>query len=183
VTGPTPSQTAGPFVSIGTRWLADGLMVSDGSPGAIVITGTVSDGAGAPVTDAMIEFWQADGDGLFPPHASPGWSGFGRVLTDGHGGYRLVTVAPGRVVSGAGVEQAPHIDVSVFARGLMQRLVTRIYFSDQEAANAADPVLSGIAEDRRPRLVADADNARGTDHSYRFDITLQGDEETVFFAP
>ena len=178
--GPTPSQTAGPFVSIGTEWMADGRMVSDGSPGAVVITGRLFDGAGDAVTDAMIEFWQADGDGRFPPESAPGWSGFARVLTDAEGRYRLVSVEPGRVGTPDGVLQAPHIDVSIFARGLMQRLVTRIYFSDQEAANATDPVYSSATEAQRAHLVA---TIAGDSGAYEFDIRLQGDEESVFFVP
>ena len=176
----TPSQTAGPFVSIGTQWMADGRMVSDGSPGAVVITGRVFDGDGDAVTDAMIEFWQADGNGHFPPESAPGWSGFARVLTDAEGRYRLITVRPGPVPAADGVLQAPHIDVSVFARGLMQRLVTRIYFADQETANATDPMLATATDAQRARLVATTQANVGV---YEFEIRIQGDEESVFFVP
>jgi protocatechuate 3,4-dioxygenase alpha subunit len=175
----TPSQTAGPYVSIGTEWAANGLVVPEGSPGAITVGGRVLDGSGEPVTDAMIELWQADSEGRFPPDAPPPWTGFARALTGTQGYYRFVTVKPGPVPAPDGVMQAPHIAVSIFARGLLQRLVTRIYFSDESEANAADPVLAGIGEGSS-RLVAPLQPGAA---SYRFDIWLQGDQETVFFAP
>jgi protocatechuate 3,4-dioxygenase, alpha subunit len=178
----TPSQTAGPFVSIGTEWGATGLMVPQGTAGAISVAGQVTDGAGAPVTDAMLEFWQADPDGRFPPGSGrASWTGFTRALTDHEGRYRLVTLKPGPVRAAGGRQEAPHIDVSIFARGLLQRLVTRIYFSDEEAANSADPVLAGLG-DPSPRSRLTARRQPGT-AGYRFDIHLQGDQETVFFAP
>jgi protocatechuate 3,4-dioxygenase alpha subunit len=130
----------------------------------------VLDGAGVPVSDAMVEIWQADPKGEFPPD----WRGFGRCFTDDEGHFAFVTVKPGRVDA----RQSPHIDVSVFARGLLQRLVTRIYFPDEEAANAADPVLTSIEQPTaRATLVA-----FGTPPDLRFDIHLQGDDETVFFV-
>jgi protocatechuate 3,4-dioxygenase alpha subunit len=176
---PTPSQTAGPFVSIGTEWLADACLVASGSPGAITVSGRVFDGAGAPVTDAVLEFWQADASGRYPPDTEHGWTGFTRALTDHEGAYCLRTVAPGEVPTGDGTPQAPHIDVSIFARGLLQRLVTRIYFSDQEAANALDPVLASIGV---PAAVSSL-IALGGPEAYELDLRLQGDEETVFFVP
>jgi protocatechuate 3,4-dioxygenase alpha subunit len=179
---PTPSQTAGPFVSIGTEWAATGLMVPEGTPGAISVTGRVTDGSGAPVTDAMLEFWQAGPDGGFP--AEPGlrpWTGFTRTLTDHEARYRLVTLQPGAVPGAGGRPQAPHIDVSIFARGLLQRLVTRVYFSDLEALNATDPVLAGLGDPSLSgRLLARRQPGTST---YQFDIYLQGDQETIFFAP
>jgi protocatechuate 3,4-dioxygenase, alpha subunit len=209
---PTPSQTAGPFVSIGAEWDATGLLVPEGTAGAVSIVGHVFDGAGAPVTDAMLEFWQADPEGRFPsrspagppsagpPSAGPpsagltsagpasvgSWTGFARALTDQEGMYRIVTVKPGPVPGPGGERQAPHIDVSIFARGLLQRLVTRIYFPDEEALNANDPVLSSLGDAAlAQRLVASPEPgppAPGTP-SLRFDIRLQGEQETVFFAP
>ncbi|TMM13030.1 MAG: protocatechuate 3,4-dioxygenase subunit alpha [Actinobacteria bacterium] len=120
----------------------------------------------------MLETWQADGEGRF------GEWGFARCLTDADGRYRLSTVKPGSVPAADGTPQAPHIDVSVFARGLLQRLVTRIYFPDEAEANDADPVLSSIADPvARASLVAAA-----VDGDLRFDVRLQGDEETAFFA-
>jgi len=176
---PTPSQTAGPFLSIGTAWLADECTVAPGVTGAIAVTGQVFDGAGMPVTDAVLEFWQADAEGRHPPRTEPGWTGFTRSLTDGEGRYRLRTVRPGPVPAGDGSPQAPHIDVSIFARGLLQRVVTRIYFSDEEVANALDPLLGAIAA---PGTAASL-IARAGPHGYRLDFRLQGDEETVFFVP
>jgi protocatechuate 3,4-dioxygenase alpha subunit len=176
-------------VSLGTGWVADASMVSEGAPGAIVVTGAVVDGAGLPVTDAMLEFCQADEHGRFPPEAPPPWTGFTRALTGIDGRYRVVTVKPGALGAPGGRAQAPHIDISIFARGLLQRLVTRIYFSDEEA-NAADPALSGLEPELRPRLVAElvgaaAGAGAGADEPpvYRLDIHLQGEQETVFFAP
>jgi protocatechuate 3,4-dioxygenase alpha subunit len=161
----TPSQTAGPFVAIGAGWNATGLMVEESDPGAISITGTVRDGRGDAVTDALLEFWQPDRDG------------FGRSLTDAAGHYRLVTNKP-ESVNG----HAPHVNVSLFARGLMQRLVTRIYFSDEGAANVYDPVLrSTDSLQERGTLMARPDPVAPS--NYRFDIRLQGVRETLFFSP
>jgi protocatechuate 3,4-dioxygenase alpha subunit len=161
----TPSQTAGPFVSIGTDWNATGRIAADSDPGAISISGSVRDGQGDPVTDALLEFWQADRES------------FARALTDAAGCYRLITIKPEQT-DGHG----PHVDVSVFARGLMQRLVTRIYFSDEGAANVNDPVLLSLdtLEERRT-LIARPDPAAPI--NYHFDIHLQGGRETVFFEP
>jgi len=199
----TPSQTAGPFFAISLPWADGPYVVPEGTPGAITIGGTVLDGAGAPVTDAMVETWQADPGGRFAhpddPRGSsgtPGFRGFGRCLTDKAGRYRVVTLRPGRLpsVKGEGAVgggwEAPHLDVSVFARGLLDRLVTRIYFPDEEAANQADPVLGAIADPgRRATLVAVAQ--AGLPGEFRFDIRLQGEGEhgdmehgageTVFF--
>ena len=168
--GATPSQTVGPFFRFGMEWMGSG--AQSRAARSVVITGIVYDGDGRPVPDAMLEMWQADGEGRFGP------PGFARCLTDATGGYRLTTVKPGRVPSADGSPEAPHIDVSVFARGLLQRLVTRIYFPDEAEANEADPVLSSIGDPMaRASLVAAA-----IDGDLRFDIRLQGDEETAFFA-
>ena len=200
----TPSQTAGPFFAIGMPWPDGPYVVPEGTPGAITIGGTVRDGAGQPVTDAMVETWQADPDGRFvhpdDPRGStgtPGFRGFGRCLTDEAGRYRVITLRPGPLPSvkgegevGGGAVEAPHLDVSVFARGLLDRLVTRIYFPDEQAANGADPVLGAIADPgRRATLVAVAQ--LGSPGDFRFDIRLQGEGEpgdvthgtgeTVFF--
>ena len=185
---PTPSQTAGPFVSIGTAWATAGANAGEeGSrpdviPGSVVVSGKVFDGAGDPVGDAMMEFWQADAEGRFPPEAPPPWSGFARVLTAPDGSYRFVTVKPGAVPGASGEGQAPHIDVSIFARGLQQRLVTRAYFSDEGLANATDPVLAALPEAARATLVAEFETEEPRP-AYRLDLWLQGEKETVFFAP
>ena len=171
----TPSQTVGPFLAIGLPWPDGPFVVQEGTPGAITITGLVLDGAGDPVPDALIETWQADADGRFdhpddprgPKCRSTGFRGFGRSPTDEDGRYRIVTMRPGLLpcppggsggsslrASSAGTE-APHLDVSVFARGLLDRVVTRIYFADEAEANAADPVLAAITEPgRRETLLA-----------------------------
>lgn len=169
----TPSQTVGPFYSFGLAWLAGEQLVDPAAPDAIRIAGCVYDGAGAPVPDAVVEIWQADARGSFA--ARPEWSGFGRSLVDATGQFRFATVKPGRVAG-----QAPHIAVSVFARGLLQRAVTRIYFPDEAAANAADPVLAAIADaELRATLVAVSDPSDA--RALRFDIHLQGPRETTFF--
>jgi protocatechuate 3,4-dioxygenase alpha subunit len=181
----TPSQTVGPYFAIGLPWPAGPFAVPEATPGAIRITGTVYDGAGAPVPDALIETWQADPDGRFAdlhdhggPSQVPGFRGFARHgQEDGDGTYEIVTLKPGPVPGLVGTPQAPHIDVSVFARGMLNRCVTRIYFADEAEANAADPVLARVPPERRGTLIAEP-----TDTGYRFDIRLQGEGETVFFA-
>ena len=166
----TPSQTVGPFLSIGLTWTDGHLVVPEGSPGAVRITGTVYDGAGEPVSDGLVETWQADAAGRIDDPTS----GFGRAATGPDGGYGIVTVKPGALGDG----QAPHVDVSLFARGLLDRVVTRIYFPDETAANAADPLLSSLPPERAATLVAEA-TGPGT---LRFDIHLQGGRETVFLT-
>jgi protocatechuate 3,4-dioxygenase, alpha subunit len=179
----TPSQTVGPFFAIGLPWADGPQVVPEGTAGAIVITGRVTDGAGEPVPDALIETWQAAPDGSFahpgdPRGPGPAFRGFGRCPTGTDGRYRIHTLRPGPVPTGDGGTQAPHVDVSVFARGLLDRLVTRIYFPDEAAANASDPVLATIpGRGRRDTLVAVQD-APG---EFRFDIRLRGEGETVFF--
>lgn len=171
----TPSQTAGPYLAIGMSWDDGPFVVAEGSEGAITIRGRLLDGAGEPVPDGAIETWQADPDGL-PPTGGQGFRGFGRCLTDADGRWFVVTRKPGSVAAEEGT-QAPHIDVSVFSRGLLTRLVTRIYFPDETAANAADPVLRSLPDDAaRATLVC-----RAADGGYEHDIRLQGEGETVFF--
>jgi protocatechuate 3,4-dioxygenase, alpha subunit len=172
--GPTPSQTIGPFFHFGMDWMEAADLVSRGSPGSVTFSGRIFDGAGDPVADAMVEIWQADRDGRFAPDVDRAWTGFGRCLTDGEGRFRFTTVKPGVVDGG----HAPHIDVSVFARGLLQRLVTRVYFPDEAPANASDPVLRAIDDPAaRSTLVGDGEGG-----GLGFDIHLQGDQETVFFV-
>jgi protocatechuate 3,4-dioxygenase, alpha subunit len=181
----TPSQTVGPFFSIGLTWDDGPFVVPDGTAGAVRIHGAVYDGAGDPVPDAVVETWQADPDGRFDhpddPRGAVAWTafrGFGRCGTDEEGRWSILTLKPGSVAAPNGCAQAPHVDVSLFARGLLKRVVTRIYFPDEEAANASDPVLSSL-----PATVSSATLiAMKEDGGYRFDIHLQGEHATVFFA-
>jgi protocatechuate 3,4-dioxygenase alpha subunit len=181
--GPTPSATVGPYLAIGLTWEDGVWAAAEGTEGGFWIRGRVFDGAGAVVPDAMVETWQADPDGGFaspedPRGAAsyPGFRGYARASTI-TGEYGVFTLKPGRVPDGEGGLQAPHIDVSVFARGILDRVVTRIYFADEAEANAEDPVLSALPEAKRQTLVA-----QPTDDGYRLDIHLQGERETVFFA-
>jgi protocatechuate 3,4-dioxygenase alpha subunit len=170
----TPSQTVGPFFAIGLPWPEGPFVVGEDEPGAFVISGVVLDGEGRPIPDAVVETWQADEHGAFGERE--GFRGFARVPTGDSGTWAIRTVKPAPVPGPGGVPQAPHIDVSLFCRGLLHRCVTRIYFADEAAANAADPILATVPADRRATLLA-----RPTDDGYRFDIHLQGDGETVFF--
>jgi protocatechuate 3,4-dioxygenase, alpha subunit len=181
----TPSATVGPYLAIGLTWEDGPDAVAPDTPGAIWIRGTVFDGSGAAVPDGMVETWQADPDGRFDhpddPRgavARPGFRGFGRSHTVDGGEYAIRTLKPGRVPDGNGGLQAPHIDVSVFARGMLDRVVTRIYFADEAEANAEDAVLGTLPDDAARRTLI----ATPTDDGYRLDIHLQGDRETVFFA-
>jgi protocatechuate 3,4-dioxygenase, alpha subunit len=180
----TPSQTIGPFFAVGLPWADGPEVVPEGTPGAVRVGGTVTDGAGDPVPDALVETWQADPQGRLahpddPRGPSPsGFRGFGRCPTDAQGRWAVVTLKPGPLPAPDDGTEAPHIDVSVFARGLLHRLVTRIYFPDEPDANAADPLLRSIEDPAdRDRLVATADGDR-----LRFDIRLQGAQETPFLA-
>src|SRR5215471_2036494 len=128
MTGLTPSQTAGPFFAIGLPWKEGAYAVGEGTPGAVWIRGRVTDGAGEPVPDALIETWQTD-------PVQDGFRGFARCPTDDDGRYGLLTLKPGPVAGPDGQPQAPHLVVAVLARGLLDRLVTRIYFADEPAAN------------------------------------------------
>jgi protocatechuate 3,4-dioxygenase alpha subunit len=184
VTLPTPSQTVGPFFHIGLPDDDRSELVPPDHPDAIRLLGNVFDGHGEPVDDALVELWQANREGRYrhPEDAreevslEPGFRGFGRCGTDAAGGYGFVTVKPGPVPHPDGRMQAPHINVSVFARGLLKRVVTRIYFPDERDANESDPVLFAVAPERRSALVACEE-----DGALRFDIRLQGDRETPFF--
>jgi protocatechuate 3,4-dioxygenase alpha subunit len=180
----TASQTIGPF------WhaLADGALTEGALTGGaltggaladltrfgatgerIVLVGTVTDGDGAAVTDACVELWQAS------PPASTGFSGFGRCATDAQGGYRFTTLRPAPLPGRGNQTQAPHLALTIFARGLLSQLVTRAYFAG-EALNATDPVLNAVPAERRATLIAEP-TAPGT---WRLDIRLQGEAETVF---
>ncbi len=186
----TPSQTVGPYFSIGLPWADGPHAVAPGTPGAFTITGTVYDGVGEVVPDHLIEIWQPDPDGRFADlHGAGGRSeiegfrGFARDGSEiGDGTFALLTVKPGRVPNRAGTLQAPHIAVTIMARGMLNRCVTRIYFDDEPEANAADPVLARVPADRRATLIARSLGGEAASDGYRFDIRLQGPGETVFFA-
>jgi protocatechuate 3,4-dioxygenase, alpha subunit len=183
---PTPSQTVGPYLSIGLlRELATPEVVPPADPRALTIRGRLLDGEGAPVGDGMIETWQANAAGRYRHPADDradvpledGFLGFGRCGTSADGEWRIVTVKPGRVPAAGGGLQAPHLAVSVFARGLLKRAATRLYFPDEAEANAADPLLARLGADERGTLVARADG-----DGLRFEIRLQGPGQTVFLA-
>jgi protocatechuate 3,4-dioxygenase alpha subunit len=157
--GKTPSQTVGPYYEIGLCRSEDRHLVEPGTDGALELSGQLRDGDGAPVSDGMIEAWDAVG------------GRWGRSGTDADGRFSLVVVKPES--NGA---EAPRLDVYVFARGLLRHQLTRVYFPG-EPANDADPVLSELPEDERATLVAVADG-----DALRFDVHLQGPDETVFFA-
>lgn len=179
----TPSQTVGPFFSHALPWPDGPHVVPPGTPGAFWLRGRVRDGSGDPVPDALVESWQADPEGRFDHPDDPraaaarGFRGFGRCETGADGAWAIHTVRPGRVPGPDGRPQAPHFDLSIFARGLLDRVVTRVYLPDEERANAEDPVLAGVDQARRATLLAAV-----SDDGYTFDIRLQGDHETVFFS-
>jgi protocatechuate 3,4-dioxygenase alpha subunit len=187
----TPSQTVGPYFAYGLTpngkyaWndaFSGNLVTPDTSGDRIRVEGFVYDGDGAFVPDCMLEIWQADAQGRFAdsldqralPNAT--FKGFGRCGTGAKGEFAFDTIKPGSVPDPDGKPQAPHILMAVFARGMLLQNYTRIYFDD-EAANAADPVLALVPADRRGTLIA----KRGQSGVYRFDVRLQGDDETVFF--
>jgi len=181
---PTPSQTVGPYLHLG---LTDARSISriadDGAKGVrLWLTFRVLDGEGMPVPDAMIELWQADSEGNYgqPGGNADGaaFGGFGRLATAEDGLCTFETVKPGRVPGPGETVQAPHINVSILGRGILKRLSTRLYFSG-EPANAADPVLALVPEDRRATLLARPDPARAG--GWIFDVRLRGEGETVFF--
>lgn len=186
---PTSSQTVGPFFHDCLIREGENILVraSEHSHG-IRIVGRVLDGVGEPVTDALLELWQAGPDGAYPGYDAAGnrstamadFRGFGRTATDAEGKYLFETLKPGRVPAAEGGLQAPHINVAVMARGMLKRLVTRIYFDD-EPATLTDPVLARVpGRQARASLIAQRQDD-ATVPSYRFDIVLQGENETVFF--
>lgn len=168
--GVTPSQTIGPFFKFGTEWIADEDIVSEDHPNSFMLRGTIYDGAGDPVPDAMLEIFQADEHGNFPPDSEANWSGFARRLTDEDGSYHIQTVKPGTVATSYGEMQAPHIVMVVFARGLLKPVFTRIYFPDETKANSSDPVLNALNSDEaRGTMLA----AKGASDALEFDVRLQ----------
>ncbi len=188
--GQTPSQTVGPYFAIGLARGYRNVLVADATEGErIRIEGLVTDGDGEPVSDALVEIWQANAHGR---HDHPddtqdkpldaAFGGFGRAATDDDGAFWFETVRPGPVPGPGNALQAPHIGVAVFARGMLRHAYSRIYFTG-EAANEVDPVLSAIddAKRRDTLIAANAGSGGASGAVYRFDIVLQGADETVFF--
>jgi protocatechuate 3,4-dioxygenase, alpha subunit len=182
----TSSQTVGPYVKIGFEPFAVIDLAPAGVSGErIALSGRVVAGDGKPVNDAVVEIWQANAQGKYahPEDAQDkpveaDFRGFGRCLTDGAGGYRFTTIKPGRVPGPGGALQAPHIVVTVFMRGLLKHLITRVYFPD-DPANAEDAVLKLVPPERRATLVARRTPA--APGGLEWNVILQGPEETVFF--
>ncbi len=193
----TASATVGPFFAIGltqpTRPAPlKNVLADENTPGQrIRVEGVVLDGDGAPIPDAMLEVWQADAEGCYAHPASLGvegggsaFNGFGRAATDDEGRYWFETIKPGGVGAYGGVSaQAPHLVLTIFMRGLLNHVVSRVYFEDEGGANAADPVLALVPADRRGTLIARREQAgsAGRETVYRFDLRMQGPGETVFF--
>lgn len=191
--GLTPSQTVGPYFAYGLtpgskyEWndaFSNDLVTPDATGDRIRIIGQVFDGDGAVIPDAMLEIWQADAQGRFAdpqdkralPNAT--FKGFGRCGTSTKGEFSFDTIKPGIVPDPDGKPQAPHVLLAVFARGMLLHLYTRIYFDDEADKNAADPILALVPSERRATLIAKREAGSAT---YRFDVHLQGDDETVFF--
>jgi protocatechuate 3,4-dioxygenase alpha subunit len=196
----SPSQTAGPYIHIGATpnwveitgvWDEDlGLVLVDPETKGerILVKGRIFDGSGHPIKDALVEIWQADADGLYNSpeekrgKADPHFVGWGRQPTDGTTGeYRFETIKPGRVPYKDGRPMAPHITFWIVARGINIGLHTRLYFGDEEAANAECPVLARIEHKVRLATLIAARSEENGMPTYTFDIHLQGDKETVFF--
>ena len=169
--GVTPSETVGPFFAIELPSVDGPYVVPEGTAGAVWLRGREIDGDGEPMPDAMVESWQAD------PQARDGFRGFGRSGTDSAGRWAILTLKPGPVPGPDGSTQAPHLDLTVFARGLLHHVVTRLYIGDEAEANAADPVLAGLDDEQRATLIA-----RPTGDGYEHDIHLHGPNETVCCA-
>jgi protocatechuate 3,4-dioxygenase alpha subunit len=187
----TPSQTIGPFFSFGLVSGGENILVEERTTGQrIYVEGRVLDGKGRPVLDALVEIWQPDARGIFDhpadprrEKADPHFRGFGRSETTDEGRFRFKTIKPGPVPTDEGLAQAPHINVIVFARGMLVHAVTRLYFSD-ESANETDTVLNSIPDpERRQTLIARREEAPDGLPRYCFDVVIQGQNETVFFDP
>jgi protocatechuate 3,4-dioxygenase alpha subunit len=193
----TPSQTVGPFYAYGltpkgrAHWDPDGtyswketvgdnLVTPDASGQKIQIVGVIRDGDGVPIPDAMLEIWQADSQGRYahprdPRAPNASFKGFGRSACNKNGEFGFDTIKPGEVPGPDGKPQAPHVVVCIFSRGMLRQIYTRMYFPDE--SNDGDPILALVPADRRHTLIAKKEK----DGVYRFDIRVQGDDETVFF--
>ena len=199
----TPSQTVGPFFAYGLaphsrcEWhpsdaydwkqtVGSNLVTPDATGTRIRIEGRITDGDGIGINDGMIEIWQADAQGRYASprdtRARPNtqFKGFGRSATDKNGEFSFDTVKPGSVPGPEGKPQAPHIVICIYSRGMLRQLYTRLYFSD-ESSNSSDPILTLVPGDRRDTLIAHKQSYSG-DNVYRFEIRVQGRDETVFFA-
>ena len=182
----TTSQTVGPYFKIGLQWLNCDNLAGEGVPGErVIVQGRVLDGDRVPVPDALVEIWQANCHGKYAhpedtqdKPLDPGFRGYGRVPTGNNGVYRFATIQPGPVPGPAGGEQAPHLVISIFMRGLLKRLVTRMYFPD-DPRNAMDPILRLVEPSRRPTLIAN--HAPSRTGVLEWNVVLQGTDETVFF--
>jgi protocatechuate 3,4-dioxygenase, alpha subunit len=180
----TGSQTVGPYLHIGLNWLNTRDIAGKGIKGErVAIQGRLIDGNGVGVNDGLIEIWQANAEGKYAhpddkqkKPLEKGWRGFGRIPTDAKGGFRFTTIKPGRVPAPDGSLQAPHLVVSIFMRGMLKQLVTRIYFPDEAASNTTDPVLTLVPAARRATLIP-----RKKGKALEWNIVLQGKNETVFF--
>lgn len=176
-------QTVGPYLHIGLEWLTTRDIAGRGIKGErVTIAGRLIDGNGDGVSDGLVEIWQANAAGKYAhpedrqqKPIEKGWRGFGRIPTDAKGGFRFTTIKPGRVPAPGGGLQAPHLVVSVFMRGMLKQLATRIYFPDEAAANAADPVLKLVPPARRATMIP-----KPKGKVLEWDIVLQGKNETVF---
>ncbi|MCV0428822.1 MAG: protocatechuate 3,4-dioxygenase subunit alpha [Roseibium sp.] len=194
----TPSQTAGPYVHIGLAPGAAGFDIYGqelgwdiAGPNAkgerIRIEGTVIDGMGSPIKDVLLEAWQANADGIYahrehPGDVEEGFRGWGRIITDFETGeWAFETIKPGRVTGADGKVMAPHITLWIVARGINVGLHTRLYFEDETDANATDPVINLIEWERRRKTLLARRTERDGKTIYRFDVKLQGEDETVFF--
>ncbi len=181
----TPSQTVGPYFHYALPYAGGETLTNEATLGTrVTIEGRLIDGNDLPVGDGLIEIWQANSQGRFhhpedtqEKQLDPNFNGFGRTYTDADGWFRFQTIKPGQTPGPAGASQSPHINISVLGRGILKRLATRLYFGD-EAANETDPILALVPAERRATLIAER---QGDGSSYRLDIRLQGENETVFF--
>jgi protocatechuate 3,4-dioxygenase, alpha subunit len=190
--GQTPSQTVGPYFTMRLSGEGENVLTNPETVGQrIRVEGRVLDGDRRHIEDALIELWQADSAGRYHHPADdrtdvpldPSFNGFGRCASDFQtGGYSFLTIKPGPVPHPQGGMQAPHLSLTIQARGMLDPTFTRLYFADEEAANATDPVLRSVPDSRRPTLIAAlVENAESSVPTYRFDIRYQGDDETAFF--
>jgi protocatechuate 3,4-dioxygenase, alpha subunit len=192
MSGQTPSQTVGPYFTMRLSGEGENVLTAPETDGQrIRLEGRVFDGDRKHIEDALVELWQANAAGRYRHPADDrsdvpiddAFTGFGRCASDFHtGAYSFLTIKPGPLPHPDGGTQAPHLSLTIQARGMLNPTYTRIYFSDESAANAVDPVLQSVAADRRATLIAEhVETAETGVPTYRFDIRYQGDDETVFF--